>query len=503
MLRIYRYSFPILAASLLAFLVECKTSSLKSQETRFSPIIIEAENTSYSDFSLVSDSSASQGKYLKINNSGHAKWNFKVGEEGYYQLSIRYRSPQGDNEQYLTKNSIKRAVGFAISKDWKQFSMNVHLISGANSILLEPSWGNIDIDYLRVDTTSVSQSIAPRKNIFYKNGLADLTIKVNHFGAVLKTIILDKNNISFTSKEYPFQEDASVVTIPRYGLQNLPVGTHKLKFNFMNEAVCEYQLNIRTSSQPTGLTIVVPHVDHGSSVIFLLSNGKTILVDCAKNWARDSIIIPLLNQLGVKTIDYFFITHYHDDHDSDDKGQKIKTLFYVKNFYDNISVSTGDTMSLDGARLKILNSAQYGGSENERSLSFKLEYNGFVYVHGGDTYAVNQRQIMKQFPNDLHADVFYANHHFHGSVDVEYIRAVRPSLVLIQAQEAIYARSAYMQSFNEDVVNYLKTNENHFIEALPCLEVGTVVIRVNSEDDWTYETTSDQQYIAIPFLGRK
>ena len=151
---------------------------------------------------------------------------------------------------------------------------------------------------------------------------------------------------------------------------------------------------------------------------------------------------------------------------------------------------------------KILNSYENGTDENTRSLSFKMEYNGFVYVHGGDIYAINQRKIGHQFPHDIKADIYYANHHFHGSVDVDYLRQVDPALFLLQAQEAVYARSAYMVDFKRDVEAYLRTKSNRYIEALFALEVGTVVLRVNGKDDWSYETYRDTKNANIPLRGK-
>lgn len=140
---------------------------------------------------------------------------------------------------------------------------------------------------------------------------------------------------------------------------------------------------------------------------------------------------------------------------------------------------------------KVLNSYDDGEEENTRSLSLAIRYKGFRLVHGGDTYGVNQRMILKRFPDDVPADVFYANHHFHGSVYPEYILATDPDLVILQAQEAIYARAAYMVKYkkeSEQVLNRIRRNP---VETLPALEVGTIVLRVNSGKDWSYETYRD------------
>ena len=225
-----------------------------------------------------------------------------------------------------------------------------------------------------------------------------------------------------------------------------------------------------------------------------------MLVDCGQDWIRDQIIIPLLDRHDIQKIDYFILTHYHDDHDSGDDGLKIRKEYDVEKFYDYKSFKTGETFKIDNVSFKILNSFQDGDEENTQSLSFKMEYNGFVYVHGGDIYAENQQKILKNFPADVEADVYYANHHFHGSVNVDYVRAVNPAIVLVQAQEAIYARSAYMVNFKQEVEKYLIENQKRYKEDLPNLEVGTVVIRVNGKNDWTYETYQHTKEVIVPLL---
>jgi len=66
--------------------------------------------------------------------------------------------------------------------------------------------------------------------------------------------------------------------------------------------------------------------------------------------------------------------------------------------WDYRSFLPGDTFELGGANFKILNSYESGTDENTRSLAFKMEYNGFVYQHGGDNYASNQEKILRKFP---------------------------------------------------------------------------------------------------------
>ena len=104
---------------------------------------------------------------------------------------------------------------------------------------------------------------------------------------------------------------------------------------------------------------------------------------------------------------------------------------------------------------------------------------------------------MQKFGDDLQTTVFMSNHHFHGSVNVNYLRKLDPKLVLVQAQQAIYARSAYMQAFKEDTEKYWRSNNSGYREALPTLEVGTVVLRIRGQNDWSFETHQENEKIDL------
>lgn len=457
-------------------------------------IFVEAEKGLYDKFELRNDSNASGGKYLTMDKSGSVKWSIYAKSPGYYSLKIGYRTTEGDKEEFLIKNSKKIPIGLAYSSDWTEFETNIRLKKGRNSLILAPSWGDIDIDYIKVTRVHLSPEIKPKNNFFYKDHPSDISIKINLYEEKVKTITSNGKSFSFYKSEYPYQEDAEIITFSKKELSMLPAGNYAFSINMVSGASTQFNLRISDSMDTSGLIIVEPYIEHGASTLFILPDHKILLVDCGKDWIRDSIIIPMLVRNNIKKIDYFFITHYHNDHESGDSGKKIKSLFNVENFYDYKSFNTGDTFNLSGVNFKILNCYQNGEQENTRSLSFKMEYNGFIYVNGGDTYALNQERMMKDFPNDLGADVFHANHHFHGSIDTGYLRALDPVLVIIQAQQAIYARSAYMDKFRKDVASYLIKNKRRFIEELPTLEVGTVVIRVNSKNNWTYECLGNDNF---------
>jgi beta-lactamase superfamily II metal-dependent hydrolase len=448
----------------------------------------EAEDNEFKSMSIQTDSTASGGKYLKMLDSGFVKWNVIVEQSGWYELSLGYRAFGGDKEEFLVVNNKKWAVGLGYADEWKKFTKKIALNKGGNSIELLPSWGHLDIDFLSVDTTIVFPTLKSLRNNYYKNIPRDLSFKINRYGYTINSVYSGDLNLSFSVKDFPYEEDAVTILIPSTELSKLGNGNNILTFEFDNSYSIGSSLFIDDSPKDYDLKIITPYVEHGSAAIIIFPNGKTMLIDCGKDWVRDSILIPLLHKNNINRLDYFILTHYHDDHASGDKGEKIKGMFNVQKFYDYKSFTTGESVNFEGVDFKILNSFNDGKDENTSSLALKITYNNFVLIHGGDTYGINQQRIMKQFPGDTTADVFYANHHFHGSIDVDYIRAMNPAIVLLQAQEAIYARDAYSNKYKVGVEKYLFEYSNKYIEDLPTLEVGTVVLRVNSKEDWTYET---------------
>lgn len=434
------------------------------------------------------DSNSCDLNYITLEEGGRISWSFEIPEKGWYSLFFRYRAPGEKKVATLITDDFSQSIGFGNSKVWNTFFTNSFLRSGIVTISLKDEWDPIDIDDLTLMKTSLSPTVKPSMNNFYKNTPEDLFLKINSYGMRIDSIKLSDIKLVYHTSIFPFQESALLISLDHENFSDITPDSYNINIYFNSGEVEVFQLHVFEEPQKSDLQIIAPFVDHGASVVIKLPNNEIMLVDCGKAWVRDSIIIPLLKKENISMIDHFILTHYHEDHDSGDKGEKIKSLFSVRNFYDYKSFSTGDEFSIGNVNFKILNSWADGEEENTRSLSFRMEYNGFVYVHGGDTYGINQEKIMKRFPAEVEADVFHANHHFHGSVNVDYLRAMNPKIILVQAQQAIYARSAYMEDFKKNTEIFLKENNRKYSEDLPSIEVGTVILRINNKNDWTYET---------------
>jgi len=241
------------------------------------------------------------------------------------------------------------------------------------------------------------------------------------------------------------------------------------------------------------LKIVCLDVNHGDSTLIILPTGRVALVDSAKDvWARRRVI-PFLDNHRIGEVTYYINTHLHEDH----VGQKERILrdYLVQNVWDYRTFSTGQELDFEGTRLTVLNSYDDAADDNDRSLAFRVEYNGFSYTHGADLYADGQRRIMERFPDLVRTHVYRANHHMHGSVSKEYLVQADPFVFVISAQEAVYQRIAYTRDFRE-AVQQIRQRGGRLRDVCLTLEKGNVVIFASDERDWGYSTYSPNIILA-------
>jgi beta-lactamase superfamily II metal-dependent hydrolase len=461
--------------------------------------LYEAESGYYKNMTCLRESSASGSKFLAIKDSGEVIWNIIVEKTGYYDVIIRYRTKGEDKEQLLIKNKLVIPVGFGAADCWQLFNQSFYFKTGANKLGLKLGRGYVDIDWISLQAVNPALDMTPRSPVFYQQFPCDLFIKIDNYHQEIKNVFLDNLPVGFNITPYPYQESAVYMEVPASNLLDQKKRDYSLKIQLDSSEITGH-LTIQSIPPTAGMLIIVPDVNHGSAVLFRLPTGRYMLIDCGQDWVRDRVLIPLFHRNKIDTIHTFIITHYHKDHDSGDRGRIISNQFHVKNFIDYKTYRSGYQWDQDSISLKILNSYEDGDEENTRSLAIKICYNDFIYMHSGDIYTVNQKKIIKRFLHDVPADVFYANHHFHGSLDPHYMYLVNPDIVLIQAQEAIYARDAYMRKYRKESLNVLNKRRETPVETLPALEVGTVVIRVNSNRDWWYETYKKQDSLIIPGL---
>jgi len=472
----------------------------------------EAEDANLLDgILLLQDASASGGKFLRMGKTGSAIFHVDVNNDGRYTIGIGYRSPGKDNAQRILINGreYEPEIGFPAGSKWTEIEKSAGLTAGTNTIELRKSWGNMDIDCITVSGPIFERpQITPATNTFYKNETAcDLFIKLEKNHNKFVSVSHNGQTVPFKEQNVSYTEDAIMVRIPREYLSTLDAGNTELLFNFSGTEPLKFNLEVRDTERKTELTIVSFDVSHGTSVLVFLPTGKTLLIDTGTGQMCKERVIPFLERHKIVP-DYLWITHYHDDHAGGLRLIMEKYKGLTKKDYKDFK--TGEQFEFEKMNVTILNSYEDGANqqdENYKSLSMRMEYKGFVYAHGGDIYGQNQQQILQRYTakkdlDQIRIHVYHANHHFHGSVDVDYLKALDPYIFIVSGEEHIYGRGAYTQQVQRNVLKSLKNENKRLIEDLLSFEVGHVVVRAADGNSWNYETYKDVNTM-IPFLNNQ
>jgi competence protein ComEC len=492
----------LFSLTILWFTFACDNAGAGQKKT------YEAEDGNLLDgITLLEDTAASGGKFLRMGKTGSVVFRVDVNSDARFTISIGYRSPNKDNAQRILINGKEYTpeIGFPASSKWTEIETNAGLTAGTNTIEIRKSWGNMDIDYIAVyGPISERPEISPVTNTFYKNKTtSDLFVKLDKNNNKLASITQNQRPVPFEEKSVSYTQDAAMVKIPKEYLSSLPTGENEIIFNFSETEPVKFKLDVRDAERKTEWTIAALDVSHGTSVLMLLPTGKTLLIDTGTQQMCKERVVPFLDKHQI-ALDYLWITHYHDDHNGGADLIMGKYKNIAKKDYKDFN--TGDQFLFEDVNVTILNSYKNGAGsddENPKSLSMRMEYKGFVYTHGGDIYGQNQRQILQRYAQKNNLDflkthVYHANHHFHGSVDVNYLKTVDPYLFIVSGEEHIYGRAAYTQQVQRNVLPYLRNEHKRLIEDLLLFETGHIVIRVADGNNWNYETYKDLNAV-MPF----
>lgn len=209
------------------------------------------------------------------------------------------------------------------------------------------------------------------------------------------------------------------------------------------------------------LNILMIDVDQGDSFLIKFPDGKTALIDAGKADAffdmGERIIIPLLDHLGIKQLDYGFISHFDNDHYggfySLIVNQRVKEFFVPKpdssiksikfnKFLDELKIPKRiyhkEKIMIDNAAVYILNdtTVKYFDklSSNDRSGVKKIVYGKNSFLFLGDVELPAERYYTTFYRNILDSDVLKVGHHGSktGSSE-EFLSAISPEISLISA----------------------------------------------------------------------
>lgn len=195
-------------------------------------------------------------------------------------------------------------------------------------------------------------------------------------------------------------------------------------------------------------------VGQGDGALFRTTSGQNILVD----GGADNHLLPALAQClpwWERSIDYIFISHYHDDHyaglvDLLDKyevkniivpPEKPSTALYSAWLYAldrhgllEQTAITGQKYDFgDGVVLEILKAQDVDSKDtNDDSLVLKISDQQVDYLLMGDLPSEQEEVLLKQNIN-LNSEILKVGHHGskHSSSE-DFLKAVQPELCVIE-----------------------------------------------------------------------
>lgn len=191
-------------------------------------------------------------------------------------------------------------------------------------------------------------------------------------------------------------------------------------------------------------------------------------------------ILPYLRYEGIHSVDYIFVSHYHQDHCEGimavmDKA-RVKKIFLpdcmIENEFrvmieskakaqniDIYYIRKPETINLDGGvSCEILHFDKNAEEENDKSVIMRLSYDEFSCLYMGDATMETEKLLINNGV-DLRADVLKVGHHgSKTSSSAEFLEKVNPGLAVAMHNEGnIYGFPS------EEVIDNMRITETEFV----------------------------------------
>lgn len=224
--------------------------------------------------------------------------------------------------------------------------------------------------------------------------------------------------------------------------------------------------------------------------ILIEQNGHYMLIDAGDSKSKD-IIIPYVNNLGIKKFDYIVGTHSHEDHigSLDDVilnfgvenvlfPRQTSTTKTFENFVNSLKIKnlklivpkSGDTYSFGDATFKILapNSSTYEDINNY-SIVIKMVYKNTSYIFTGDAEKLSEEEIISKYKDEINCDVLKIGHHGSStSTSENFLKFCSPKYAIISL-----GRNNEYNHPHRQVINRLK---KFGVDVYRTDEFGTVIL---------------------------
>ena len=195
-------------------------------------------------------------------------------------------------------------------------------------------------------------------------------------------------------------------------------------------------------------------VGQGDCELIVTPDGQTMLIDAGIPESGDDIV-GYISALGIKEIDIFVATHYHEDHiggspqvfdafdilsvlilDCEVKTVCAKNL--IKDIEEEKSKITyaerGYEFELGEADFLTLSPEKItDGGGNDDSIVLRMEYGEARYIFTGDAEEETEKEILSYYDkSELSADLLKVGHHgSRTSTSNKFLEALSPSIAVI------------------------------------------------------------------------
>ncbi|MDP4172991.1 MAG: DNA internalization-related competence protein ComEC/Rec2 [Bacteroidota bacterium] len=351
-------------------------------------------------------------------------------------------------------------------------------------------------------------------------GSAIFTVVISYFGTFGARIYAEVNNeltqLTYAAAHYLSNIKYSFIFIRDFSLFDAIVFYFFLAFFFAFERFLHSSRNkiilimlsiicflmiIRIDDkellQDGKLSVMAIDVGQGDATLIKFPDNSTALIDAGEtNYYFDNgekIILPILNRLGITSIDYGFISHVDSDHYSgfitlvqqgfikrifkpeiDSSDRKDKNLEkFLKLFRVPITYYRETLLSLGNTRLYLLNDEKwnryYKLSKNDKSGILKLKYGSSNLLFVGDAGHKMECLLINKYGKFLSSDLLKLGHHgSKNSSSFEFLKNVNPKYGLISA--------GLMNKFNHPSREVLKEMDQLNIKPLRTDQMGAIIL---------------------------
>lgn len=338
-----------------------------------------------------------------------------------------------------------------------------------------------------------------------------ITVKGIHIHDQLK-VYLDEEQLDITMSN----NETLIATLP----ENLPSQTYRLIIKEKNKTIYEKYFTIIDAF----LFIYAIDVGQGDGTLIIGPNGTVLLIDGGPTEAGREKILPFLGAHNIHSIDYYIISHFHEDHvggvdevmsgfdgklgTSDDL---LPTYYsydhgesYSSSSYDDYiqamgkkrkTIEPGNTIDLGGEALItciVVNGNYIDGQriqidtsdENQKSVGLLLSFGNFSFWISGDLTGgggtepyktIDLESTVADLIGDI--DILRVNHHgSETSSNAYFLSKLLPEIAIISVGDNDYGHPR-----NE----ILKRLEKIEAEIFTTKNSGTIGIEVINGQTWS------------------